>query len=151
MEKYLPNHIVIGDDSGDSVFVLELNATSPVWRVDAGSLRVEEFEEISPMFSTWETSDFSLPPEVEYHLPLNADIHIDRVKDIKTMFSLIKLLALHREANQIQSLLQEQPLLAIERGAPIAIEKKLKTNTELNHLKHYLYFNNGSTLEKICS
>ncbi len=151
MESYLPNHLLIGDDSGDMVFVLELNAVGPVWRVDVGSLRVEDFEEISPLFSAWQESRFALPQEKEYRLPLYADIHIDYVKDLNTMFTIKNFLSLNWGASQMKSLLHEQPFLAIKRGAPIAIEQRLKKNHELNHLKQYLFFDNGNTLEQICS
>ncbi len=151
MESYLPNHILIGDDSGDMIFVMELKEGSPIWRVDAGSLRVKDFENISPSFSTWQKTGFALPPEREYHLPLYAEIHIDHIKDLKMMFAVNKFLALDWGASQMKSLLKQQPFLAVERGTPIAIEQRLEKNPEQNHLKGYLYFNNGKSLEQICS
>ena len=151
MESFLPNHILIGTDSGDMVFVLKLSEVSPVWRVDAGSLGIEDFEEISPSFSAWQQSGFVLPAEKKYHLPLHAEVHIDCVQDLKTLFALKNFLALNWGANQMKSLLKEQPFLAIERAAPIAIEQRLKKNPKDNHLKRYLYYRNGKMLERIFS
>lgn len=151
MESYLPDHLLIGDDSGDDLFVLELEKDSPVWRVGAGSLRIDDLEEMSPSFSAWQESGFVLPPEPECHLPYNAEIYVDQVEDLKTMFVLKNFLALNWQASQMRSLLKEQPFLAIERGTPMAIEHTLKKNPEQNYLKQYLYFGNGKNLEQICS
>jgi len=88
METFLPDHLIIGDDSGDYVFVMRCSSESPVYIVDHGSLRLDDLQEIAPSFSVWLESGFPLPEEPEYHLPLRADIYVDRVGDLKTMFAL---------------------------------------------------------------
>lgn len=148
MELYLQDYLIIGGDSGDMAFVLALKARSPVWRVDEGSLRIEDFEEIAPSFSKWRDSNFTLPQQPKCHLPLHADIYIDHVENLKTMFELKKLLAQNWSANQLKSFLQEQPLLAIKLGPPRAIKGKLKKNPTLTS---FVYYKKGESLERICS
>ena len=148
METYLPDYLLIGNDSGDMVFVLELKEQSPIWQVDAGSLRIEDFEEISSSFTAWKDSKFILPAEPDYHLPLHADIYVNHVKNLKTMFELKKLLAQNWGASHLKALLQEQPFLVIKSGPPIALESKLRKNPVL---KPFLFYKNGDILEQICS
>ena len=148
METFLPNHLTIGSNSGDMVFVLELKKESIIWQVDAGSLRFDDFEEIASSFSAWRDSRFALPREPEYHLPLRADVYVDQVEDLKTMFELKKLLAQNWGASQMKIFLRQQPFLAVRSGQPIALERKLKKNPML---KSYIFYKNAEALEQICS
>ncbi len=148
METYLPEHLLIGDDSGDMVFVLSLKAVSPIWWVDAGSLQIDTFRVVSPSFATWQASSFALPAEQAYHLPLRGDIFVDNVPDIRTMFAIKTFLSLGWGATEMKELLRKQPFLAIKNGCPIGIEQKLKKSPTF---KDYVFFANGSKLERICS
>ena len=151
MESYLPNHILIGDDSGDMVFLLEASKDSPVLRADAGALFVDDLEKISSSFSSWQGSNFSLPIEEEYHLPLHAEIHIDQVDDLKTMFTLKNFLSLNWSASQMKQLLEQQPFLAVQKGTPIAIEQRFIRNPELQKLKKYIFYAEDKKLKQLCS
>lgn len=148
MERYLPDHLIIGDDSGDNVFVLQCSPESPVWVVDVGSLRLADLKEVSPSFMAWQKSDFQIPESPGYHLPLRADVYIDRVSDIETMFALKKFLGQEWGALQIKGLLATQPFLAIKLGTPIAFEQRLKRQPDL---KPFLFFERDGKLERISS
>ena len=148
MDVYLPDYLLIGDDSGDMVFVIECEKESPIWKVEAGSLRKEDFELISTSFSTWMNSGFALTQPLEYHLPLQAVIYINNVADLKTMFSINRFLVTNWSASQMKLLLNEQPIMVTESGAPIALENRLKENPEF---EPYIYYKNGGSLSKISS
>ena len=148
METYLPEYLIIGGDSGDNVFILRCAKESPVWIVDAGSLRVEDFEQVSSSFESWYSAGCPLPKEPEYHLPLRADIFVDCVCNLKTMFALKKLLLQEWSAIQMKELLSEQPFLAVAHGTPIALERRLEKQPDL---KPFVFYGTKENLKRIKS
>jgi hypothetical protein len=146
MGDYLPEFIVVGDDSGDNVIVMQCSTESPVFIVNVGSLRKEDLVEIAPSFQAWLESGLSLPDEREYRIPLVADIYVDQVKDLKTMFALRKLLAQSWGALQMKEYLASQPFVGVRSGHPIAVERMLQRQPDL---KPYLFFGSPGQLRQI--
>ena len=146
VKTYLPDYLLIGDDSGGRGFVLRETPESPIWIVDMGSLQVEDFQEIATSFSSWRSAGFSLPPEPQGSLPLHADIYVDGAQDLKTMFSIKKLLSVDWQAGQSKDLLQNQPFLAVKSGPVNKIARRIEKNLSLSP---YVFYEDGKRLKKV--
>lgn len=147
MDKYLPNHIAIADDSGGSFFVLERKVNSPVYKIHMGSLQIDDFEEISPSFKEWKKDGFKLPEVPQYHLPLYAEIYLNNVPEgnLKLLFNLRKFLNISWSISELKEKLPKQPIL-LDINTPIALEKRLESKRELSD---YIYYQDNDKLKKL--
>lgn len=60
---YAPGHLLIGDDSGGSGFVIACaGVAGPVFRVDLGSLDEDDFVVVAATFQAWAAGGFAVPP-----------------------------------------------------------------------------------------
>ena len=146
--KYLPNHLLIGDDSGGRGILLRRSMDSAVYIADLGGLQPDDLVELATSFSKWQESGFKLPKEKEHFLPLVADIYVDCVPDLKTLFAIKKMLGEPWPVSKMRDFLNNQPFLAKECAHPNAIVKDLEKQPEL---KPYLFFKLKNTYVKIAS
>lgn len=61
VNEYLPNYILIGDDSGGrGIFMMASKVSTSVKMVGLGSLSEEDFTDVSPNLKEWIESDLTL-------------------------------------------------------------------------------------------
>ena len=149
MEEYLPNHLIIGDDSGDYVFVISSRKEGPVCQVDAGSLSEDDFEELAPTFQDWMGAGFPLPEEEPLDLPLNANIYVNGVPDVKTLYEIRRMVGATWAAGNLGKMLTTQPFCAVESGHPVALRQALSTTH--GNLAPYFFVSDGKALKPVFS
>ena len=136
IQTYLPEFVLIADDSGGRGILLRRSKESAVYIADLGGLQPDDLVELATSFSKWQESGFKLPKEKEHFLPLVEDIYVDGVPDLKRLFAIKKLLGEAWPVTKMRKFLRDQPFLAKQSGHPNAIVKDLEKQPEL---KPYLF------------
>lgn len=128
--EYLPEHVSIGNDSGDYEFRLRRDGSEIVAREDPGCFSAPSLETIHPSFPKWLAEGCPLPEAAEAPerpIPLRGRIWLLTAPPggMKDMLALKKVLARDWSIPQMKRILENFPALLIADGHPYGVHRTL--------------------------
>lgn len=132
IDLHLPNHISIGNDSGDYEFLIRRDGCSSVYRCDAGSFGTSKPELIATDFTQWVNDGCPPPKTTQRTLPLHGPIWLIRPPDngLKGMLELRKVLGQSWPASSLKDMMANVPFMLVKNGFPFATYRQLETQPE---------------------